>query len=62
MNGGSENGTEKNQMRKAEIHSGCDVLHAVCMAGGCGDILCAGRSDNAVKKGELVTPRADVTG
>ncbi|WP_213058352.1 hypothetical protein, partial [Escherichia coli] len=51
--------TEKNQMRKAEIHSGCDVLHAVCMAGWCGDILCAGRSDNAVKKGEQHAPRPE---
>ncbi|EGW96202.1 hypothetical protein ECSTECEH250_1679 [Escherichia coli STEC_EH250] len=56
MNGGSENGTEKNQMRKAEIHSGCDVLHAVCMAGWCGDILCAGRSDNEVKTEESLLP------
>lgn len=60
---GNESGTvavrmeqKKNQMRKAEIHSGCDVLHAVCMAGGCGDILCAGRSDNEVKTEESLLP------
>ncbi|EGC6344988.1 hypothetical protein U9C44_23565 [Escherichia coli] len=43
-------------MRKAEIHSGCDVLHAVCMAGWCGNTLCTCCTDNTIKEGSWQLP------
>lgn len=48
MNGGGANETGKNQIRKAEIHSGSDVFHAFGLAGYGGDALCSGCCNDAV--------------